>query len=108
MDARPHIETCWARLEEELAKDNGPWWMKAKAREMARNAADAGLQRAREEGKKRRKVAEQAEKEEAQEDVAPSSSKDHVRRERQVESEEDEKSTKKSRITDSTGQKAKK
>ena len=36
-------------MEEELAKDNGPRWMKAKAREMARTAADAGLARAREE-----------------------------------------------------------
>jgi len=47
MEARPHTETCRARLEEELAKDNGPRWMKAKAREMARTAADAGLVRAR-------------------------------------------------------------
>jgi len=46
MDARPHTETCRTRLEEELAKDNGPRWMKAKAREMARDAADAGLARA--------------------------------------------------------------
>ena len=64
MDARPHTDTCGARLEEELAKDNGPRWVKAKAREMARNAADAGLQRAREEGEKRCRVTEEAEEEE--------------------------------------------
>ena len=56
MDARPHTETCRTRLEEELAKDNGPRWMKAKAREMARTAADAGIARAREESDKKRRV----------------------------------------------------
>ena len=102
-------------MEEELAKDNGPRWMKAKAREMARNAADAWLQRAKEEGEKRRKVAEEAEEEDgrgsdnakSQEDVAPSSSKDYIRRERPVESEEEDENTKKSRIADSIGQKRK-
>ena len=53
MEARPHTETCRTRLEEELAKDNGPRWMKAKAREMARTATDAGLARAREERDKK-------------------------------------------------------
>ena len=44
------------RPEEELQKDKGPRWMKAKARELARDAADAGLARAREEIVKRRKI----------------------------------------------------
>jgi len=109
MEARPHTETCRTRLEEELAKDNGPRWMKAKAREMARTAADAGLARAREERDKKRRVEEAAAEEESQECVAPSSSRDHVRRDRPVESEEEdeEESKKKSRIADSTGQKRK-
>ena len=107
MDARPHTETCRTRLEEELAKDNGPRWLKAKAREMARDAADAGLARAREEMEKRRKT--DAEEELGRDDVEgrssdntkshevvePSSSKDHVRRpetlrERPAESEEED------------------
>jgi len=108
MDARPHTETCRTRLEEELAKDNGPRWMKAKAREMARTAADAGLARAREESDKKRRVEEEAEEEECRSSaVEPSSSKDHVR-ERPVESEEeDDDSKKKSKIADATGQKRK-
>ena len=72
VDARPHTETCRTRLEEELAKDNGPRWMKAKAREMARDAADAGLARAREEMEKRRKT--DAEEELGRDDVEGRSS----------------------------------
>ena len=56
MEARPHTETCRARIEEELEKDGGPRWMKANAREMARDAADAGLARARAETEKRRRT----------------------------------------------------
>ena len=60
----------------------------------------------REEGEKRRKVTEEAEEEDgrgsdnakSQEDVAPSSSKDHIRRERPVESEEEDENAKKTRV----------
>ena len=90
------------RLGEELEKDKGPRWMNAKARELARDAADAGLARAREEMDKRRRVdteeelgrddAESRSSDNAKEKVEPSSSKDHVKgpetlRERPTESE---------------------
>ena len=90
MEARPHTETCRARIEEELEKDGGPRWVKAKAREMARDAADAGLARARAETEKRRRT--DAEEELGRDDaegrssdnakserVEPSSSNDHVK-----------------------------
>ena len=48
MDARPHTETCRARLEEELAKGDNRRWKKAKDRELARTATDAALVRVRE------------------------------------------------------------
>ena len=64
--------------------------MKAKARELARDAADAGLARAREEAGKRRRInaeeelgrddAESRGSDNAKEKVEPSSSKDHVKR----------------------------
>merc|ERR1712086_1239308 len=38
IDPRPHTEICRTRLEEELAKDNGPRWQNAKARKMTRTA----------------------------------------------------------------------
>ena len=123
MDGRPHTETRRKRLEEELAKDKGPRWMKAKARELAGDAADAGLARAREEMDKRRRVdaeeelgrddAESRSSDNAKtEQVKPSSSKDHVKRpetlrERPAESEEEDERTKKSRIAGATGQKRK-
>ena len=52
MDARPHTETCRARLEEELAKGDNRRWKNAKNREMARTATDAALVRVREEREK--------------------------------------------------------
>ena len=55
MDARPHTETCRARLEEELAKGDNRRWKNAKNREMVRTATDAALVRVREEREKRRK-----------------------------------------------------
>ena len=48
MDARPHTETCRARLEEELAKGDNRRWKNAKDRESARTATDAALARVRE------------------------------------------------------------
>ena len=96
----------------------------AKARELAGDAADAGLARAREEMEKRRKT--DAEEELRRDDVEgrssdnakshevvePSSSKDHVKRpeplrERPAESEEEDERAKKSRIADPTGQQRK-
>ena len=56
MDARPHTETCRARLEEELAKGDSRRWQNAKNREMARTATDAALVRVREEREKRRRL----------------------------------------------------
>ena len=70
MDPRPRTETCRTRLEEELAKDNGPRWKNAKAREMARTATDAGLARAREERDKKRRVEEEAEEKESRSNAA--------------------------------------
>ena len=59
MDARPHSESCRARLEEELGKGPGDnrRWQAAKDRQLARSATDAALVRAREirEEKMRRK-----------------------------------------------------
>ena len=49
----PHTETCRTRIAEEFETDKGPRWMKAKARELARDAADAGLASAREEKQRR-------------------------------------------------------
>ena len=73
--------------------------MKAKARELARDAADAGLARARDEAEKRRRT--NAEEELGRDDaegrssdnaksehVEPSSSKDHVKRPAASEEEE--------------------
>ena len=54
MDARPHTETCRARLEEELAKGDNRRWKNAKDRELARTATDAALVRVRERCEKRR------------------------------------------------------
>ena len=48
MDARPHAETCRARLEEELAKGDNRRCKNAKDRELARTATDAALVRVRE------------------------------------------------------------
>ena len=48
MDARPHTETCRARLDEELAKGDNRRWENAKDRELARTATDAALVRVRE------------------------------------------------------------
>ena len=48
MDARPHTETCRARLEEELANGGNRRWKNAKDRELARTATDAALVRVRE------------------------------------------------------------
>ena len=99
MDPRPHTETCRSRLEEELAKGDSRRWQNAKAREMARTATDAALVEI-----KRRKLegnvepignpsleerASRAKIEgEHVEHVEPSSSKDHIRRDRPVEPEE--------------------
>ena len=118
MDARPHAESCRARLEVELAKGDSRRWKNAKDRELARTATDAALVRVREireekiREEKRRRLdssdpVEQVTKADPVEQVKPSSSKDHVRlRERPVEPEEgnDDKS-KKSNFEDSTGQK---
>merc|ERR1712086_308521 len=56
MDARPHTETCRARLEEQLAKGDNRRWKNAKDRELARTATDAALVRVREDRAKRRKL----------------------------------------------------
>ena len=104
MDPRPHTETCRARLEEELAKGDNRRWQNAKNREMARTATDAALVRVREEREKRRKLespdfepignpsleerASRANMEGGNvEHVEPSSSRDHIRKDRPVESE---------------------
>ena len=97
-----------------------PRWLKAKARELARDAADAGLARARDETAKRRKTDAEEElgRDEAEsanvdgrssdnarsEHVEPSSSKDHVKR--PAASEEGEEA-KKRRAADPAGQKRK-
>ena len=124
MDARPHAETCRARLEEELAKGDNRRWKNAKDCELARTATDAALVRVREireekiREEKRSRLdssdpVEQVTKADPVEQAKPSSSKDHVRlRERPVEPEEendgnnDDKS-KNSNIADSIGQKRK-
>ena len=107
MEARPHTETCRARLEEELAKGDNRRWKNAKNREMDRTATYAALVRVREEREKRRKLespdfepignpsleerASRAKMEgEHVEHVEPSSSRDHIRRDRPVGSEEEE------------------
>ena len=52
MDSRPHSETCRARMEDAMKDSANPRWLKAKARELARDAADAGLARVRDEAEK--------------------------------------------------------
>ena len=47
MESRPRSETCRARMEEAMKDIANPRWLKAKARELARDAADARLARAR-------------------------------------------------------------
>ena len=92
MDARPHSESCRARLEEELGKGPGDnrRWQVAKDRQLARSATDAALVRVREireekmrEEKKRRldssDPVEQVTKADPVEQATPSSSKDHVK-----------------------------
>ena len=88
---------------------------------MARTATDAALVRVGEERQKRRKLGspdfepignpsleERASRAKMDvEYVAPSSSKDHIGRDRPVEPEEEEEERKKGRIADSTGQKRK-
>ena len=53
MDARPHTETCSARLEEELAKGDTRRWKNAKDRELARTATDAAFVRVIEVGEEK-------------------------------------------------------
>ena len=122
MDPRPHTETCRSRLEEELAKGDNRRWQNAKNREMARTATDAALVRVREEREKRRQlespdfepIGNQSLEERASmakmegehvEHVKPSSSRDHIRKDRPVESEEEE--SKQLRVSDPAGQKRK-
>ena len=122
MDALLHTEACRARLEEELATGDNRRWKNAKNREMARTATDAALVRVREEREKRRTLdspdiegsseplvlAESFSNGPAGigthvERVEPSSSRDHIRKDRPVESEEEE--SNKLRVSDPTGQK---
>ena len=93
MDARPHSESCRARLEEELGKGPGDnrRWQAAKDRQLARSATDAALEEMRE-NKRRLDKSEPAQvpKDDPVEQVMPSSSKDHVKlRSRPVEAEEE-------------------
>ena len=53
MESRPHSETCRARMEEAMKDSSNPRWIKANARELARDATDAGLARSKTETDKR-------------------------------------------------------